>query len=265
MVRIFATLMLLALTSFPARSQDGAKPLEKRIEVLEGQKENLEKQSELIQKSIESKATQLDNQFSSNKIEIDKKLQTVDIIISLFGLGLIGTIIGFFIAFKNFITKKAEEVAEKRISETIENVIENNKNQIIDIVKSQDLEQQFRQQSKILIVSDAPATANETKGFLEEIGFKTSNLDIITSDKFIKPSKEFDLIILDDHKITKSHHDIFREFTEKVSAYFVFYGDRFDATRREKLNFANSTFTLYGQIVSTLKFKKLYDKKPPSV
>lgn len=247
------------------RGQDSETLLEKRIEVLEGQKENLDKQSELIQKNIEGKAAQLDNQFNSNKIEIDKKLQTVDIIISVFGLGLIGTIIGFFITFKNFITKKAEEVAEKRINETIGSIIENNKNQIIDIVKSQDLEQQIRQESKILIVSDALATANETKMFLQEIGFKTGNLDVVTSEKFSKPTKEFDLIILDDHKITKSHHDIFREFTEKVNVYFVFYGDRFDATRREKLNFANSTFTLYSQIVSTLKFKKLYEKKPTSV
>ena len=77
--------------------------LNKRIEILEGQKENLNKQSDLLGQDFEVKKKDIDSRFLENKIEIDKDLSGVRNLLYTLGIGVLGLLLGYWVYFRSFI------------------------------------------------------------------------------------------------------------------------------------------------------------------
>lgn len=232
--------------------------LKNRIEILEGQKENLNKQSELVEKDIEIKKRDLDSRFLENKIEIDKDLSGVRNLLYTLGIGVLGLLLGYWFYFKNFINKKAEEISESKINDIVSNIVEINKDKIVNLIKSQNLELLVKEKSHILVIVESESDKKFLSKFFKEVDIK--NVNYIVGNEFVQPSTDVNLVIFDDHRLTKTNHKLFNEYIEKSNndrLLFIFFGDRFEAVDRERVNFANSKFTLYNQIMNSLKYNEL--------
>jgi hypothetical protein len=232
--------------------------LDKRMEILEGQKENLNKQSDLLEQDFEIKKKNLDTRFSENKIEIDKELSGVRSLIYTLGIGVLGLLLGYWFYFRSFIKRKTEEIAEDKINSYVANIVEVNKEKIINLIKSQDIELYVKENSSIQVITETEEDKNYLSKFFNEVNI--SNVSYVMKNEFINPPSDIDLVIFDDHRVTNSKHDLFNEYIQNSSnkdLLFVFFGDRFSAIERERVNFANSKFTLYNQIINSLKYNEL--------
>lgn len=239
-------------------NQAAINTIETRIKILEGQKDNLNKQSELLQEEFKLKAGNLDAKFTENKLSIDQDLATVRWMIYAFGLGLIGTLIGYLFYFKNFIQKRTEAIAEEKIDSLLSNIVEHKKQELIHLIRSQDLENELRQKSLILVLCESEADKASMLLFFEAV--KIKNVDYELSETFKTPASNYDLIIFNDYRDTKKNHDLFEEYIKELAntnMLFIFFGNRFNTPNRDKVNFANSKFTLYNQIMNSLKFNQL--------
>ena len=246
---------LVPLVSFSqSENNTDFQKLNERVERLEGLKENLEKQSELLEKEADLKAENLNSAFKENKLEIDQKLWMINIFLGVLGLGLLGS----FIYFKNYVRRQAEELANKKVEESIDNIIEEKKDEFISLIQSQILENKVKESSKILVLSETEVDAENLQTFFSSMEIR--NVDVELSSEYKDYTKKYDLIILDDQNMNGHRHDLFREYVEKLSSeevFFVFFGDRFKINNREYVNFANSRITLYNQIISSLKYKEI--------
>ncbi len=225
--------------------------IELKINAIESQQKIASQEATLYQKELEIKNNQL-------KSEVEKSLSTINWIISMLGIGGLGIFGIFFVYFKNLIKKKAEKIANKKIKKALATIVRDKEAELTSLIQSQSLEYKVRNESKLLVVSETQADANYMKNFLSRSGFV--NVDYKINKSFEKPVNNYDLIIFDDHQVTKNCHDLFREYMEKLSnedVNFIFFGDRFNIQNREKINFANSKFTLYSQIINSLKFREL--------
>jgi hypothetical protein len=232
--------------------------LNNKIEILEGQKENLNKQSQLLEKDFEIKKKNLDSRFLENKIEIDKDLSGVRNLLYTLGIGVLGLLLGYWFYFRNFINKKAEEISENKINDIVSNIVEVNKDKILNLIKGQDLELIVKEKSHLLVITESINDKKFLSSFFEEVNIK--NVTYVIGNEYIEPTSDIDLVIFDDHRVTKINHNLFNEYIDKSEndkLLFIFFGDRFNAVDRERVNFANSKFTLYNQIMNSLKYNEL--------
>lgn len=252
------TFSLVAQT--PKSNSTQIENLNKRIEILEGQKENLNKQSDILQQDFDLKKQNLDTQFSENKIEIDKDLSGLRNLMYTLGAGVLGLLLLYFGYIRSFIKKKSEEIAEKKIAEVIGSVVEKNKDKIVNIIESQDIELKVKKENKLLIISETDEDKEFISKFFKEAGI--SNFDFADSANYNAISNEIDLVVFDDRRATNKFHDLFNEYLEKSNenTLFIFFGDRFNAAKRDNINYANSKYTLYNQIINSLKFKEVMKK-----
>ncbi len=258
---IIAVFFCCYTSSFSQNSKTNALEIDKlndRIEILEGQKENLNKQSDLLKEDFEIKKKDIDTRFSENKIGIDKELSGIRNLLYTLGIGVLGLLLGYWFYFRSFIKKKAEEVAETKINTIITKVVEVNKDKIVELIKSQNLELKVKEKSNIQVITESEEDIEYLASFFKEVNIP--NVTYRLSKEYEKPSSNVDLIIFDDHRVTKLNHDLFNEYIQKSNnenMLFIFFGDRFNAVDRERVNFANSRFTLYNQIMNSLKYNEL--------
>ena len=232
--------------------------LNNRIEILEGQKENINKQSELLEKDFEIKKKDLNSEFLANKIEIDQDLSGIRNLLYTLGIGVLGLLLGYWFYFKSFINRKAEEISENKINDIVSNIVETNKDKIVNLIKSQNLELLLKEKSHLLVIVENEIDKEFLSTFFKEVNIK--NVTYSIGNEYTKPTSDINLVIFDDHRFTKTNHTLFNEYLEKSNnndLLFIFFGDRFNAIDREKVNFANSKFTLYNQIMNSLKYNEL--------
>lgn len=232
--------------------------IEQRLDVLEGQKENLDKQSELLKSDFELKFQNLKSDFRGRQIEINQSLSTVKLINSIVGIGLFGMFIGALFYFKQFARKTAEKIAEDKIKKVLENIVQDKKRELIELINNQNIESKIKEESNLLVITESESSKESLQTFFNKVGIKKVVFEL--SEKFKTPPPNTDLIILDDHEMTGKRHDLFREYIDRLSTnemLFIFLGDRFDISNRKKVNFANTNFTFYNQIVNSLKFKEV--------
>ncbi len=241
--------------------------LDNRISVLEGQKENLQRQVDIAKNDVNSHINASSKNIESRFNNRESEWFWLKIVIA--GFGVIG-----FLYIKDFIQKKAEETAENQLKQKISELLDSKQNTLLDLISQLDLDAYLRENSNIHLITESLKRKDEIFEILREVGFDKITYDI--SKKYKKLDPNVNLILLDDgtefldRKTPeyKARHNLFNKYideqAENSNTTFIFYGQYFDSKNRKNVNFANTKFTLYSQIINNLRYtaiKQQNDKK----
>ncbi len=218
--------------------------LEGEISVLQSQKDNLDTQVAIMKEGINTR-------FDQKNLEMKDDLYLIYSIIALItSLGIAG-----ILPLRSFIEKQAKSVAEEEVRKHVADMVEADKEKIIQLIENQDLELNIKKNSRILVICETAEDQNELTKFFQEVGIV--NVSYIVNGGYSAPASNIDLVLFDDHRDTKEQHDLFKEYIEKSTdseLAFLFYGRALMNVDRNKFNATNSKFTLYEQIITTLKY-----------
>lgn len=212
--------------------------IEKRLSNLENYKENIDNVSK-----IEVQAAKEDL-----KKELDSDYETVrNLLVLILGIGLPATSYTVYMMFWGF-NKKMKNL----INEKIETIVEHKREEIIKLINNQEFEKNLKNNKKLLVISENEDAQNEIKRMMSNFKFK--NL-IFRINKSFQNMPEHDLVIFNNCDDSLTQQDI-NEFMNSITdedTYFVAYTSK-QLERNPRLNFANSKFTLYHNILTTLSF-----------
>lgn len=251
---VFAFLLCsFSVTSIIA--QDTLK-LSDRVKLLE------EYKNEILDKRFDTKSVEL-----SNKIEYELKKAKDDVTDQLWIIKITGGIIALVLAAGVGVLLRQyfvgiKKLADKLLNEKLESHLANNSQYIIEMITSQKTENLVRGNRKILLLSHDQEEQDATLPLLKGMGFKNIECKIVVSDEALPKS---DLVLFSNKKETFPETLILAlmESTEDDDS-LVYYGKRlnidFQKEYAERVNFANSKYTLYHQIINTLSFKEVFQR-----
>lgn len=254
--RFLSVLLFLTIFSFNASAQDSTKVkrISERLDLLEAYNK------EILDKKFDTKSTEL-----TNKIDYEVKKAADDVQDQLKIIKITGGIIGFLLAagigillYQYFVNLKKK--VDKLFKEKIENHLNENSQFLIDVITSQKVETQIKKNKKLLVLAGNDEEKNKVKTLLKAMGFDHIQIEVIQQFGNIPQS---DLVIFSNTNKALSD-DVISEFIKNSGDDddFIFFGDRLVLDRAdpnaEKVNFANSKYTLYHQIINTLSFKEVY-------
>lgn len=216
---------------------------------------------EILDKKFETKSTEL-----SNKIEYDVKKAKDDISDQLWIIKITGGIItlvlgaGIFILLRQYFVG-LKKLADKLLKEKLESHLNDNSQFILDMITSQKTENLIKANKKILLVTADETEKNESLALLKSMGFK--HIDTIIASSTMSHTDN-DLTVFSNNKGNFDENLILKLMEEsKEDEALIYYGKRLNIDQQkeysERINFANSKFTLYHQIINTLSFKEIFD------
>lgn len=223
---------------FATNTPDKTVELEKRINYLEDYKNNIENVSKI--------------EFQKAKEELNKEIvEDYDNVKNIFALillfGIPTTLYGVYMMFWG-IKKKVE----KLIDERIETIVEQKREEIIKLVNNQEFESSLKNTKKIIVISPSEDAQEEIKRTMSNFKFKHL---IFRINNTINNIPKHDLIIFNniDGEFSQTEIDSIMSEESDEDVCFVAYTSK-NLDRNPRLNFANSKFTLYHSVLSTLSF-----------
>lgn len=238
-------LVLLALFTFltiNAKESDSTRiaNLETKVGQLEDYKINIEN------------VYKAEYQKSQNDLakDIDEKYKDVrNLFAMILILGIPSSLYGIYLIFWG-IKKKVNQ----SISEKIETIVEQKREDIIKLIQSQKFERRLKETKKIIVISENEESQEEIKNTIETFKFKNV---IYRINKSYDSLPEYDLIIINNCDGEFKQEDVtdIIDSADNDDVCFVGYTTK-QLDRNPKLNFANSKFTLYHNILTTLSFSE---------
>ncbi len=259
--RLILTVMvcLLCATGF-AQKKDPVEELSNRVKILEGQKENLEKQAELWQEKFETKSKEIDNQFLSRGKEMrlveenirmdQRKSNWIVGIVCILGLG---SFIGGWFLVTKFILNKIKEKSEKLINE----IYKEKERELLAMAEKQSEEFKLKENKSILVISKNETDTGFLKRFFKEMGFYSVTYEVKDN---LKSLKKCDLVLFNNEKVSIQHDELLNIVAKTKGDKLCFYfgPDRFDFKDfKDRGNFANSRVQLYGNLINSLRYQSL--------
>lgn len=240
-----ALALLLLGGGLPAQ-ENTAEELKFQLRELQLENQAVKSQLELESKNRQSDMASMRSALDAVKNDVDVVRNNQMLYTSI--LGFLGIGLGVVALYQVFVNTK------KMIQEKIALVVEENRQKIINLIKSQELEHQLRTGSQVLVISPGEEPEGIIRGLLLNLGITASNIRYRRVEE-VKNIQELepDLFILNQLEAADADKLV------KDSApgqYFVAY-TKVNLARHERLNFSNSPMTLYSNIINTLKFKKL--------
>jgi hypothetical protein len=218
---------------------------ENRIEILEGQKENLE---DNYSNKIESLNIKYDQSISN----LNNKLYWC---ISI-GIATIILIIGGCIK----IYRSALKFAQKEIEKRLTNLLKDNENNIRKLINSMEIDNRIKNNKSILVLCRTIENKDYCQKLFDEFDFKHVNTKLIENYKELTG---YDLKVIDNHS-NKFSNELIEEFINKSSEreLFLYFGEYNPKLKKhhDKINFANTKFTLYTNLINLLKFSEAINK-----
>lgn len=245
LIAIIFTLMIQSNMLFAENTTDKTIELEKRISYLEAYKSNIDNLSKI----------EIQNAKNELKKELDDKYEDVGNLLKLILiLGIPTTLWGFYMAIWG-IKKKVQ----KLIDEKIETIVEQKREEIIKLVSNQEFETSLKNTKKIVVISPTEDAQDEVKKTMSNFKFKHLIYRINNTTAIIP---EHDLIIFNniDGEFSQTEIDKIMAEESDEDVCFVAYTTK-NLDRNSRLNFANSKFTLYHSILTTLSFVESIKKE----
>ncbi|MBZ9634067.1 NARF domain-containing protein [Clostridium sp. FP1] len=190
----------------------------------------------------------LKSDWTNEKIELERKKESVDR--TLICIGIVLTMLGF-VSFR-----EAKIMIDKKVNETVDNYLNTNVDKLKKIIEVQDYEKKLIDNKKIIVLSKGNNDKNEIVEILKS--FKATKYE--TMDRRRNYDK-YDLICFNDAKGNIEHSEIEQIIKDnknnKKLAYFYFNNSRkqFITQETEHLNFASSKSTLYTNLINMLKYQ----------
>ncbi|GAA4310375.1 MULTISPECIES: NARF domain-containing protein [Hymenobacteraceae] len=230
-------------------------------EILQKKVENLEKEINL---GLQKKQQELDKKFTEKENEIDDKLALLNTLAIVSGFLLAAGIINLVYQFGWGLKK----LAEKTLKEKLQTHLFENTQSLMDLVNNQRAESKVKKEKLIRVVSGSEEETEIMRSLLQRMGFK--KVECATVEVYI-PFPTSDLLIFCNFKKGLSAEMIINYLEDSnQDDVFVYYGGRIDLPAdsihyQEKLNYANTRFTVYHQIINTLIFKDILKEQMQEV
>jgi hypothetical protein len=239
MSRVFLVVWLMLFLFEAATAQPKVDSLVSRVKNLEDYERNIEKlyqiNAEKLNKHVDEKVDE-----SLKEIEESKKILAL-----LLYLGIPATVISLLIAYFGAISKSKKIMVEK-----IEKIIEHKKEEIIAIIETQEFDTKLKKEKKLIVISQTSESQEMIKNLISRFQFRNVTYTILAN---YQPLEEFDLLIFDNLE----QAEIDQYVADNTDACFVAYTKKRLENRNDRLNFSNSAFTLYHNILSSLKYSTI--------
>lgn len=232
--------ILLFLSTNTYSQSDSARlnALETKVQLIEDYKSNIDQYAKV----------ELEKHKSELKAEIDKDYKNVRNLFALILLiGVPTTLYGLYEILWG--TKKK---IKKAIEEKIEKIVELKREDIIELINNQAYDRQIKANKKILILSVSERAQEDIKNTTANMGFKNLIFRVTNSTTALP---ENDLIIINniDGEFSQEKINKIVDENNDEDTIFVAYTSK-QIDRNPRMNFANSKFTLYHSILTTLVF-----------
>lgn len=253
-IRLFVVLFsLLPLTAF-AQRQDAVMTkidsLENRIRILE--------------QTAKTSASELDGKFANKAGELENKLESTRLAFqedffwakafAIVGIGGVLGIVAMFIS----LMRRAPAIAEAKVKEKFDELLQTKKEQLIALIREQDDERRLKAQKRLLVLHAPGADRDFLTRFFAEMDFKQIGYAAI--DDYI-PSPEHDLVFFhnDNGDLDKARVVEIANRTPSHVVCFYFGPGRVDTTGNldRRFAFANARTQLYGNLMNALRHQKL--------
>lgn len=241
-IRLFAFTAFFMFLNMNAKEVDSAK-----IDNLEGRVSQLENYKMNIENVYKAEYQKSQNELTK---DIDEKYKDVrNLFTMILILGIPGSLYGVYLMFWGIKKKINQSIAEK-----IETIVEQKREDIIKLIQSQKFERRLKESKKIIVISENEESQEEIKSTIETFKFKNV---IYRINKSYDSLPEYDLIIINNCDGVFKQEDVtdIINFADNDDVCFVAYTTK-QLDRNPKLNFANSKFTLYHSILTTLSFSE---------
>lgn len=241
-IRLFAFTAFFMFLTMNAKGVDSAK-----IDNLEGRVSQLEDYKMNIENVYKAEYQKSQNELTK---DIDEKYKDVrNLFTMILILGIPGSLYGIYLMFWGIKKKVNQSIAEK-----IETIVEQKREDIIKLIQSQKIERRLKESKKIIVISENEESQEEIKSTIETFKFKNV---IYRINKSYDSLPEYDLIIINNCDGVFKQEDVtdIINFADNDDVCFVAYTTK-QLDRNPKLNFANSKFTLYHSILTTLSFSE---------
>lgn len=246
-IKLLAFSVFFMFLTMNAKESDSTKiaNLEGRVGQLENYKINIEN------------VYKAEYQKSQNDLakDIDEKYKDVrNLFTMILILGIPSSIYGIYLMFWGIKKKVNQSIAEK-----IETIVEQKREDIIKLIQSQKFERHLKENKKIIVISENEESQEEIRNTIETFKFKNV---IYRINKSYDSLPEYDLIIINNCDGVFKQQDVtdIINFANNDDVCFVAYTTK-QLDRDPKLNFANSKFTLYHSILTTLSFSEAIKMK----
>lgn len=253
------------------KTQQQIDNLNQKIEHLEHQKDNLDTQTDLLNKQLEMIEADLQNSFTAKSLEIDKKNLEIEKHFktswAVIFFGILGGVAGLFAIFfslRKYIENQAMQMASKKVTEDISELIEVNKNQLEQLIDTHNLEKKLRKEKHILAIVETEQDKKGLEDFFKDVGIDRVSYRV--NEPYSPPEPHIDLVLFRDTRDKNNYqeiHDFFKKYIEnsaRDNLLFIYYGSNQLDYSKEYVNFANSKFTLYNQIINSLTYQYLRQK-----
>jgi len=228
---------------------------EQSLDELSDRIEKVEGFQDVINGKFENKSKELDLQFKDlsasleDEYRILKNLRNVGIPLTI--LGLIAAILGLI--------KTTKRIAQTKIEEQYEQLFNEDKNRLIEIIDNQNEEHDIKNNRKILVLSTPKEDKTFLKKFFREFKFQKVDFKSVENDENIG---KYDLIFINDENgdFQFEFIDSFFENSPKDTVLFYFNTTKKfynNAKVSDRLNFANSKTQIYGNLINLLKYQNI--------
>lgn len=250
----FCCITILCYTPLIAQDSSSLKGITDRITLLESYNK------EILDKKFETKSTEL-----TNKIDYEVNKAKDEVLDQMWIIKITGGIIALVLAagigvllYKYFVG--LEKLADRMLKKKLANHLADNSQYIIDMITSQKTENLIKKNKKLLVLSGNDAEKDASEQLLTGMGFR--NLQFVTTTE-VENLPKADLVIFSNRNEALAE-SIMLDYLERSgdNDSFIFYGKRLNIDPQraysDRINFANSKFTLYHQIINTLSFKEIF-------
>jgi len=261
--RLILTVMVCLLCSVGfAQKTDPVEELSNRVKILEGQKENLVKQYELLKEKFNNETESLNIKFLDQKRKLEDDYNYLKVLLWIFGpltvIGIFTMAITMLISYFK-LRKKLEKIAEDKIQKKFDQFFDEKKNQIKAMIDKQDEEFQLKKEKRILVLSPNGSNNSFLKRFFAGEGF--DKIEFALPEKILSINlNSFHVVLLanEDDKFGKNLIPVI--VTSSKEVVFIYFGPVCDdslAIKNEKnVAFANYRAQLYGNLINALRYQK---------
>ena len=257
---ILVVWFIFLFISFMAPAQQGKNEtltdLSQRVKILEGQKDDLKElindKLKIVEDDFKNKSNSLDTEFQKFKNKMEHDYNSLEILTWIFGPLIVITLIILYIR----LLKRAEQIAEQKIKEKFDSLIEKKESRIIDIIKRHDKELQLKKHSNILVLTPAGSDDSSLEKFFEKMEFKTP--DFKSPDQ-LPNLKKYHLVLFNNEN-EKFKEGIIPGLVKKSKGILFFYfgppkKDSRDIQNEKNVAFANYGAQLYGNLINALRYQ----------
>ncbi|MBS1530227.1 MAG: hypothetical protein JSU01_07965 [Bacteroidetes bacterium] len=145
--------------------------------------------------------------------------------------------------------------AKKFVIDKIETIVEGKREEIIRLIETEAFDTKLRNTKQLLVISGDEDAQESLKKFMVKLKFKHVTYRIAGTFSDVP---EHDLMIFNtpDGNLSQETIDKFMNQTEDEDTCYVAFTTK-QLNRDPRLNFSNSRYTLYHNILSTLKFSEI--------